>query len=127
MPQLRKTLAGRSGQQYWRSLDELADSSEFRQLLEREFPENASEWDDGVSRRNFMKLMGASLAFGGLTACTIQPEEKIVPWVRAPDWGWRPAMVSSVRQEAESRFAVSRARGRPSSSTCPCTTQMPRW
>jgi MoCo/4Fe-4S cofactor protein with predicted Tat translocation signal len=85
MPQLRKTLSGRSGQQYWRSLGELADSSEFRELLEREFPENASEWNDGLGRRNFMKLMGASLAFGGLTACTIQPEEKIVPWVRAPE------------------------------------------
>ena len=85
MPQLRKTLSGSSGQQYWRSLGELADSSEFRELLEREFPENASEWNDGLGRRNFMKLMGASLAFGGLTACTIQPEEKIVPWVRAPE------------------------------------------
>jgi MoCo/4Fe-4S cofactor protein with predicted Tat translocation signal len=85
LPQLRKTLAGKSGQQYWRSLDELADSGEFRQLLEREFPENASEWDAGFNRRNFLKLMGASLAFGGLTGCTIQPEEKIVPWVRAPE------------------------------------------
>jgi MoCo/4Fe-4S cofactor protein with predicted Tat translocation signal len=85
LPQLRKTLAGRSGQQYWRSLDELADSAEFQQLLHREFPENASEWSDGTSRRTFLKLMGASLAFGGLTGCTIQPEEKIVPWVRAPE------------------------------------------
>ncbi len=85
LPQLRKTLSGQSGQQYWRSLDELAESGEFRQLLEREFPENASEWNEGFERRNFLKLMGASLAFGGLTGCTIQPEEKIVPWVRAPE------------------------------------------
>ena len=39
-----------------------------------------------VSRRNFLKLMGASLAFGGLTSCTIQPTEKIVPYVRAPEY-----------------------------------------
>lgn len=85
LPQLRQSLSGRSGQQYWRSLDELADSNEFRDLLHREFPESASEWTDGASRRTFLKLMGASLAFGGLTGCTIQPEEKIVPWVRAPE------------------------------------------
>ncbi len=85
LPQLRKTLTGRSGQQYWRSLDELADSTEFRELLHREFPEDASTWSDGFSRRNFLKLMSASLAFGGLTGCTIQPEEKIVPWIRAPE------------------------------------------
>ena len=82
---LRERLAGEEGKAYWRSLDELAGTEEFRQLLEREFPESASEWEDGLSRRTFLKLMGASLAFGGLTGCTIQPEEKIVPWVRAPE------------------------------------------
>ena len=82
---LRARLAGQEGKAYWRSLDELAGTEEFRQLLEREFPESASEWEDGVSRRTFLKLMGASLAFGGLTGCTVQPEEKIVPWVRAPE------------------------------------------
>ena len=74
-----------TGPQYWRSLDELSGSEEFEAMLHREFPEQASEWPDGVSRRNFLRLMGASLAFGGLTNCTIQPEEKIVPWVRAPE------------------------------------------
>ena len=82
---LRARLDNQEGKAYWRSLDELAGTEEFRQLLEREFPESASEWEDGVSRRTFLKLMGASLAFGGLTGCTIQPEEKIVPWVRAPE------------------------------------------
>ena len=82
---LRARLAGQDGKAYWRSLEELAGTDEFRQLVEREFPESASEWEDGVSRRAFLKLMGASLAFGGLSGCTIQPEEKIVPWVRAPE------------------------------------------
>ena len=77
--------AGSSGRDYWRSLDELADTEEFRELLVREFPQQASEMTNPVSRRNFLKLMGASLAFGGLTSCTIQPTEKIVPFVRAPE------------------------------------------
>ena len=82
---LRARLAGQDGKAYWRSLEELAGTDEFRQLVEREFPESASEWEDGVGRRAFLKLMGASLALGGLGGCTIQPEEKIVPWVRAPE------------------------------------------
>ncbi len=85
MNDLHARLAQGGGKEYWRSLDELAETEEFEELLHREFPESASEWADGVSRRNFLKLMGASLAFGGLTNCTIQPEEKIVPWVRAPE------------------------------------------
>ena len=85
MDELRARLAQGGGRDYWRSLEELAETEEFEEMLHREFPENASEWADGPSRRNFLKLMGASLAFGGLTNCTIQPEEKIVPWVNAPE------------------------------------------
>ena len=85
MAEAREKSARSGGRDYWRSLEELAGTEEFEIILQREFPEQASEWSDGVSRRNFLKLMGASLAFGGLTNCTIQPEEKIVPWVRAPE------------------------------------------
>ena len=74
------------GRDYWRSLDQLADTEEFQELIRREFPEQASEMTNPVTRRNFLKLMGASLAFGGLTSCTIQPSEKIVPHVRAPEY-----------------------------------------
>jgi molybdopterin-containing oxidoreductase family iron-sulfur binding subunit len=74
-----------TGPEYWRSLDELAGNSAFKELVQREFPEQASELSDPVSRRNFLKLMSASLAFGGLSACTVQPAEKIVPYVRAPE------------------------------------------
>jgi molybdopterin-containing oxidoreductase family iron-sulfur binding subunit len=74
------------GRRSYRSLDELADTAEFREMLNREFPKAASEWDDGVSRRNFMKLMGASLALAGLTtACAPRPVEKIVPYVQQPE------------------------------------------
>jgi MoCo/4Fe-4S cofactor protein with predicted Tat translocation signal len=73
------------GRQYWRSLEELADTSEFRELVHREFPQNASELLDPVGRRGFLKLMGASIALAGATACTRQPDELIVPYVRTPE------------------------------------------
>src|ERR1700746_829190 len=73
------------GPEYWRSLEELAGSAEFREMLHREFPKGASEWLDEVSRRGFLKLMGASLALAGMTACTKQPLEPIVPYVRQPE------------------------------------------
>jgi MoCo/4Fe-4S cofactor protein with predicted Tat translocation signal len=80
------TLDPRStGKQYWRSLEELADTEEFQDLLHREFPENATEWNDPVGRRKFLKLMGASFALAGLTACTRQPTEYIAPYVRQPE------------------------------------------
>ncbi len=84
---IRARLQTAQGQQYWRSLEELAESEEFQEFLHREFPQQASEWHDPVSRRRFLQLMGASLALAGLSACTRQPEEKIVPYVRAPE-GW---------------------------------------
>jgi MoCo/4Fe-4S cofactor protein with predicted Tat translocation signal len=70
---------------YWRSLEELAQSDAFEDLLHREFPESASEFNDPVGRRRFLKLMGASLALAGVTACTRQPPEKIAPYVRQPE------------------------------------------
>ncbi len=78
-------LQAAGGRDYWRSLEELADTPEFRELLHREFPQGASELMDPVSRRTFAKLMGASLALAGITACTRQPAEKIVPYVRQPE------------------------------------------
>src|ERR687892_2011469 len=82
---LRSRLASSEGRLYWRSLGELSDSPEFREYLHREFPEQASEWNDPKGRREFLKLMGASLALAGVTACTRQPPEKIVPYVRQPE------------------------------------------
>src|SRR5262249_30312329 len=82
---IRARLASARGQQYWRSLEELSDTAEFRELLQREFPRQASVWLDLVSRRGFLQLMGAALALAGLSACTRQPPEKIVPYVKAPE------------------------------------------
>ena len=77
-----------SGPQYWRSLEELAATPQFEEMLHREFPRHASEWREGepdFSRRDFLKLSGASLAFAGLMGCTKQPLEPIVPYVRQPE------------------------------------------
>jgi molybdopterin-containing oxidoreductase family iron-sulfur binding subunit len=82
---VREKLSRAKGKRYWRSLEELAETEEFKEMLHREFPRHASEWGDGVSRRNFLQLMGASLALAGLSACTKQPEEHIVPYVRQPE------------------------------------------
>jgi molybdopterin-containing oxidoreductase family iron-sulfur binding subunit len=82
---IRARLAAARGPQYWRSLEEMAATEEFREFLTREFPHQASEWIDPVSRRRFLQLMGASLALAGLSSCTSAPSEKIMPYVRAPE------------------------------------------
>jgi MoCo/4Fe-4S cofactor protein with predicted Tat translocation signal len=74
-----------TGPEYWRSLEELAGTPEFQEMLHREFPKGASEWVDSVSRRGFLQLMGASLALAGMTGCTKLPLEPIVPYVRQPE------------------------------------------
>ena len=82
---IRARLATAKGRRYWRSLEELAHTEAFQEFLAREFPRQASEWTDSLSRRNFLKLMGASLALAGLGGCYGPPTEKIVPYVRAPE------------------------------------------
>ncbi|MCA9157433.1 MAG: TAT-variant-translocated molybdopterin oxidoreductase [Planctomycetales bacterium] len=71
-----------SGRRWWRSLEELADTPEFQEYLHREFPENATQWLAG-SRRDFLRLMGASLFLAGVSGCDLirQPQETIVPTV----------------------------------------------
>jgi molybdopterin-containing oxidoreductase family iron-sulfur binding subunit len=82
---IRARLAEHRGPQYWRSLEELADTEEFHEVLKQEFPKHAAVWVDSVSRRRFLQLMGASLALGGLSACTKQPTELIVPYTKPPE------------------------------------------
>ena len=69
----------------WRGLDQAAEHPGFDRRVEQEFPAHASEWVDPVSRRGFMKLMGASMALAGLAGCTKQPDEPIYPYVKAPE------------------------------------------
>jgi molybdopterin-containing oxidoreductase family iron-sulfur binding subunit len=69
---------------YWRSLAQIEDRPEFRTVLEREFPEGASELPEGINRRDMMMLLGASLSLAGLAGCR-RPVEEIVPFVTAPE------------------------------------------
>ena len=78
-----------SARRYWRSLDELADTPEFKDWLHREFPSGASEMvEDGSSRRHFLKIMSASFALAGIatlgSGCR-RPEEKLVPYGQQPE------------------------------------------
>ena len=78
--------ASNTGKRYWRSLSELENSPEFDEFLQREFPVAAAEFPDGISRRRWLQLMAASLAFGGLAGCRYR-EEKIAPLAKRPeDW-----------------------------------------
>ena len=71
---------------HWRSLDDLADSPEVKQWLEREFPDGAAELEiDGVSRRKFLGILGASIALAGFTGCR-RPESYLVPFNQTPEW-----------------------------------------
>ena len=70
---------------YWRSLEELAATDEFRAFVEDEFPNRTPDWNDPESRRAFLRVMGASILLVGTSACTVQPKELIVPYVRQPE------------------------------------------
>jgi molybdopterin-containing oxidoreductase family iron-sulfur binding subunit len=71
----------------WRSLEEQMDAPEFRAMLADEFPDDASEWTDPVSRRSFLTVMGASLALAGVAGCNPRPApaRKIFPYVTQPE------------------------------------------
>ena len=81
---VREKLAAKKGQDYWRSLEEVAGDPDFPEMLRREFPIAPRDWAP-LPRRDFVKLMGASLALAGLSGCAFQPQEKIVPYVKAPE------------------------------------------
>ena len=82
---LRDSILSQSGKEYWRSVEEFVDAPEFEEFVAREYPHEIEEWDNSLSRRNFVKVMGASLALAGLSGCVIQPPEKIVPYVKSPE------------------------------------------
>jgi len=86
---IRQRLNAVRGAEFWRCLEELADSQEFNEFLHAEVPRHAAAWLESPDRRNFLKLMGASLALAGLSGC-LSPSpapsnEKIVPYVTQPE------------------------------------------
>ncbi len=70
---------------FWRSREERDDGPPFEEAVGREFPDDASAWDDPVTRRQFLSLMGGSLALAGLSGCGRAPRQQIVPYVRQPE------------------------------------------
>ena len=74
------------GSRLWSGLEEYMDTPEFRASLENEFPEDAADWLDPVTRRSFLSLMGASIALAG-AGCSVRPasERQITPYVVQPD------------------------------------------
>jgi molybdopterin-containing oxidoreductase family iron-sulfur binding subunit len=85
LEQVREKLKNVRGKKYWRSVDELANTPEFQAAVEKEFPGSPHGWGDEVSRRGFLKFMGASAALAGLAGCTKQPDEPIYPYIKAPE------------------------------------------
>ena len=83
-PRSRRRANGASGRRLLASLEELADTPGFQDFLHREFPRaRVRAGPTPRAAASFLQLMGASLALAGLTGCTRQPDEKIVPYVQA--------------------------------------------
>jgi MoCo/4Fe-4S cofactor protein with predicted Tat translocation signal len=89
LAEVRARLDGKTGKRFWKDMDELAETPGFHEMLAEEFPRQAggaaSEFVDAVSRRGFLKVMGASFALAGLAGCTKQPDEPIFPYVKQPE------------------------------------------
>ena len=85
----RAYLAAKGKGRLWQSLEQLSNTPEYREFLEHEFPHQTAEKPEaassGLGRRDWMKIMGASAAMAGLSACTKLPVEKIVPYVKPPE------------------------------------------
>ncbi|MDQ2947681.1 MAG: TAT-variant-translocated molybdopterin oxidoreductase, partial [Acidobacteriota bacterium] len=82
---LRQKLAAGDGPRFWRTIEEAAETEELTEYIEQEFPGLSGQIPQGVDRRNLLKVMAASLAMAGAAACTKQPKELIVPYVRQPE------------------------------------------
>ncbi len=83
MSKIRARLTGVTGRDYWRSLEELADTPEFRTFVEQEFPQGLG--NAPISRRRFLQLAAASLALAGIAACSPRSSKEIIPYVVKPD------------------------------------------
>ncbi len=87
--QIQKKLEAAGGRRLWRSLEELAETPEYRKAIEAEFPQGAFRGDAGKEdqpgRRDVLKLLAASAALCGFSGCVKMPAEKIMPYVKAPE------------------------------------------
>ncbi len=72
---------------YWNSLEQWSDDPEFNKIASTEFKSSPlREGDDegGWARREFLKLMGASIAMAS-AGCIRRPVQKIVPYSTQPE------------------------------------------
>src|SRR6185312_307441 len=81
---VRDRLSSARGKEYWRSLDELAQTPEFQKFLETEFPSKHELWMEPISRRDFLKVMGASMSMMFFSGCR-KPLQKIFPYNEQPE------------------------------------------
>jgi MoCo/4Fe-4S cofactor protein with predicted Tat translocation signal len=79
-----------AGPTYWRSLDQLENTPEFQDMVQREFPAGIEDAPDDVSRRGFLSAVAASVALAGLTGCR-KPATKILPFNKRPE-GYLPGL-----------------------------------
>ncbi|MGB7256952.1 MAG: TAT-variant-translocated molybdopterin oxidoreductase [Pseudolabrys sp.] len=80
-----REVTGHGSKRFWSSLEELIDEEGFRAWLSGEFPAASSMFDD-PGRRQFLKLMGASLLLAGLTGCGDQTNaDHALPYVNQPE------------------------------------------
>jgi molybdopterin-containing oxidoreductase family iron-sulfur binding subunit len=80
----RERIGDLRGKEFWRSLEDLSRSDVFDDFMAQEFPQQAVPLEKGVDRRDFVKLMGASVAMASLAACR-QPADAIIPYVNQPE------------------------------------------
>lgn len=109
------TKTGNGMKRYFRSIADLENRPEFQEFLQREFPQAASEFPEGVSRRRWLQLMGASLSFGAASGCryykeefaafTAAPEGRIpgVPTYFATNFEWAGRIVHALVTSLDGR------------------------
>ncbi|MEN1681512.1 MAG: TAT-variant-translocated molybdopterin oxidoreductase [Planctomycetota bacterium] len=94
-----KPTAPASDNTYWRSLEQLEGTEEFQEFVHREFPQAASEIPEGVSRRRWMQLMGASFTLAAAQGCRWETE-KIHAFANRPE-GYVPGTQTKFATTAE--------------------------
>ncbi len=82
---VRAKLGSDKAPRFWQSIEQLAETSTYQEFRDYEFPPSAGKANDTINRRDVLKLMAASAAMAGLSACTKLPPEKIVPYAHPPE------------------------------------------
>ena len=110
---LRARLEGTRGREYWRSLEAVAETPEFKEFLHREFPQNASEWLDPVGPPRLPEADGR-LAGARRRQRLHAPAGRRARAVRAPAGGARPRQAAVLRDgDADERRRHRAARREP--------------